>query len=420
MAAFSSPGMLRSLRYRNFRLFASGQSISLIGTWITRLATSWLVYRLTDSAFLLGLVGFCGQIPMLFLGPLAGVYVDRWDRRRVLLWMQALSLVQSALLGVLTLSGLITVWQVLALQLAQGVIGAFETPARQALVVTLLDDPADLSNAIALNSSMFNGSRIVGPAVGGALIALVGEGWCFVLDAISYIPVMWSLLAIRVSRLERPHAGEPVLQQFAVGYRYVTAFAPIRTVLVLIAATSTFGIPHSILMPVMASDVLGGGSDTLGLLMAASGLGALGGALYLASRQTVVGLGRAIAYSTIVYGVMLMAFALSTNTLLSMLLLFVSGVGYMTAIAAANTIIQTLVDEHLRGRVMAFYTMAFLGTMPVGSLAAGVVAEWIHAPATIALGGVACTLTGVWFMSQLPTLRAIVRPIYVERGILVE
>jgi MFS family permease len=417
-AAFSSSSLLRSLRHRNFRLFASGQSISLIGTWVTRVATAWLVYRLTESAFLLGLVGFCSQIPMLLLGPLAGVYIDRWDRQRVLVWTQAASLVQSALLGVLTLSGLITVWQVLLLQLAQGVIGAIETPARQAFVVNMLDDPADLSNAIAINSSMMNGSRVVGPAVAGGLIAIVGEGWCFMLDAVSYLPVIWSLLAIRVVRKEWAHAGEPVFQQLAVGYRYVMSFVPIRTSLVLIAATSIFGIPHFILMPVMASDVLGGGSDTLGLLMATSGLGALGGALYLASRQTVVGLGRAIAYSTLFYGVTLIGFAASRGVALSMLLLLVSGAGYMTAIAAANTLIQTLVDEHLRGRVMAFYTMAFLGTMPVGSLTAGVVANWIGAPSTIALGGVACALTGLWFKSRLPALRAIVRPIYIERGIL--
>jgi MFS family permease len=418
MAVSSPPTLLRSLRHRNFRLFVSGQSISLVGTWVTRLATAWLVYRLTDSAFLLGLVGFCSQIPMLLLGPLAGVYVDRWDRQRVLIWTQALSLVQSALLGILTLTGLITVWQVLVLQLAQGVIGAVETPARQAFVVSMLDDRADLSNAIALNSSMVNGSRIVGPAIAGGLIALVGEGWCFVLDSVSYVPVIWSLLAMRVARREQPLVGEPVLRQLGVAYRYVMSFSPIRTALVLIAATSTFGIPHSVLMPVMASDVLGGGSNTLGLLMAASGLGALGGALYLASRETVVGLGRAIAYSTLLYGVTLVGFAASKDVALSILLLFASGAGYMTAIAAANTLIQTLVDEHLRGRVMAFYTMAFLGTMPVGSLAAGAVADRIGAPATIVLGGIACALTGIWFMSRLPALRKVVRPIYIERGIL--
>jgi MFS family permease len=418
MAALTSPGLLRSLRHRNFRLFVSGQSVSLIGTWITRLATSWLVYRLTDSAFLLGLVGFCSQIPMLFLGPIAGVFVDRWDRHRVLVWTQALSAVQSAILAALTLSGLVTVWQVLVLQLVQGVISAFETPARQAFVVAMLDDPADLSNAIALNSTMVNGSRIIGPAIGGGMIALVGEGWCFALDAVSYVAVIVSLLAMRVTPRELAISSEAIFHQLAVGFRYVRSFAPIRTALCLIAATSIFGIPHSVLMPVMASDVLGGGSYTLGALMAASGLGALAGALYLASRQSVVGLGRAIGFATLAYGASLVAFALSRNLVLSLLLLLLGGAGYMTAIAASNTLIQTLVQEDLRGRVMAFYTMAFLGTMPLGSLASGMVAEQLDAPITIALGGFACFMTGIWFLTRLPSLRAVVRPIYIERGIL--
>jgi MFS family permease len=418
MAAPTSPHLLRSLRHRNYRLFFTGQSVSLIGTWITRLATSWLVYRLTDSAFLLGLVGFCSQIPMLFLGPLAGVFVDRWDRHRVLLWTQALSLVQSATLAVLTLSGLVTVWQVLILQLAQGVISAFETPARQAFMVTMIDDPADLSNAIALNSSMVNGTRIVGPAIGGGLIAAVGEGWCFALDAASYVAVIASLLAMKVAKREVASSAEPVFTQLTIGFQYVKAFAPIRTALILVAATSMFGIPHSILMPVMASDVLGGGAYTLGALMAASGVGALSGALYLASRQTVVGLGRAIGFSTLAYGASLIGFAASRNLFASLVLLLLSGAGFMTAIAASNTLIQTLVQENLRGRVMAFYTMAFLGTMPLGSVASGIIAERLDAPITIALGGVACVVTGAWFMSRLPSLRAVVRPIYIERGIL--
>jgi MFS family permease len=333
-------------------------------------------------------------------------------------WTQALSLIQSALLGVLTLSGSITVWQVLVLQLVQGVISAFETPARQAFVVRMLDDPADLSNAIALNSTMVNGSRIIGPAVGGGLIAAVGEGWCFVIDAVSYLAVLASLMAMRVAKGEVQSTAESAMKQLAVGYRYVKSFTPIRTTLILIAATSIFGIPQSILMPVMASDVLGGAAYTLGALMAASGLGALCGALYLASRSSVVGLGRAIAISTLVYGIMLIAFAASRNVYLSLVLALIGGAGYMTAIAASNTLIQTLVQDNLRGRVMAFYTMAFLGTMPIGSLAAGVVAERLDAPTTIAIGGVMCLATGVWFMGKLPSMRAVVRPIYIERGIL--
>jgi MFS family permease len=418
MAAARSPSLLRSLRHRNYRLFFTGQSVSLIGTWVTLLATSWLVYRLTGSAFLLGLVGFCSQIAMLFLGPIAGVFVDRWDRRRVLVCTQALSALQSATLAVLTLSGIVTVWQVLVLQLVQGVIHAFDTPARQAFVITMLDDRADLSNAIALNSIMVNGSRIVGPAVGGAMVAAVGEGWCFALDAVSYLAVIGSLVAMRLPARDPAPAGEPVVRQLAVGFRYVRSFAPIRTALYLIAAVSVFGIPLTVLMPVMASEVLGGGSYTLGVMIAAFGLGALTGAVYLASRSTVVGLGRAIGVATLLYGASLVAVALSRNFYVSLPLLLLAGSGFMTAIAASNTLIQTLVQEDLRGRVMAFYTMAFLGTMPIGSLAAGIIAEQFGAPATIAGGGVLCFATGIWFFLQLPSLRAVVRPIYIERGIL--
>ena len=267
---------------------------------------------------------------------------------------------------------------------------------------------------------MVNGSRIVGPAVGGGLIAAMGEGWCFALDAASYVAVIASLLAMRVPPSTVPPSRDPVPKQLREGFDYVRSFVPIRTALILIAATSTFGIPHSVLMPVMAADILGGGPYTLGMLMSSAGLGALGGALYLASRHTVVGLGRAIAISTLAFGITLVVFALSRHLPLSMFLLFLSGAGYMTAIAASNTLIQTLVPEHLRGRVMAFYTMAFLGTMPLGSLAAGFVAERIGAPATIALGGLACAATGAWFFTQLPGMRKVVRPIYIERGILTE
>lgn len=416
--ARTSPSLLRSLRHRNFRLFFTGQSVSLIGTWVTLLATSWLVYRLTSSAFLLGLVGFCSQIAMFFLGPIAGVFVDRWDRRRVLICTQALSALQSATLAVLTLSGVVTVWQVLALQLAQGVIHAFDTPARHSFIISMLDDRSDLSNAIALNSIMVNGSRIVGPAVGGALVAAVGEGWCFALDAVSYLAVIGSLVAMRVPRREPAPAGEPITRQIAAGFGYVRSFAPIRTALLLIAAVSMFGVPHSVLMPVIASEVLGGGSYTLGMLIASFGLGALTGAAYLASRSTVVGLGRAIAFSTLLYGSSLVAFAFSRTLYLSMPLLLLAGTGFMTAIAAANTFIQTLVQEDLRGRVMSFYTMAFLGTTPFGSLVAGAVAEQVGAPVTIGGGGILCVLTGIWFWRRLPALRAVVRPIYIERGIL--
>ncbi|MGE3274147.1 MAG: MFS transporter [Vicinamibacterales bacterium] len=410
--------LLRSLRHRNFRLFVAGQSVSLVGTWITRVATGWLVYRLTGSELLLGVVGFAGQIPMLVLSPLAGVLIDRRDRHQVLIWTQVLSVGQSAALAVLTLSGVITVTHVILLQLLQGVINSFDTPARQAFVVQMVEDRADLSNAIALNSTMVNGSRIVGPAIGGAIIAAVGEGWCFFVDAVSYAAVIASLLAMRVPKVNPPEEVVPLREAFRAGFQYISGFLPVRAALTLVAITSVFGMPYVVLMPAVAKEVLGGTANTLGLLMAASGAGAVGGALYLASRTTVVGLGRHMAIGTLVFGSALAAFGLSRDLMLSLALLPAIGAGFMIALAATNTVVQTLVPEELRGRVMAFYATAFLGMAPIGSLLAGVVADRIGTAPTIVGGGICCALAGLWFFRALPELRAIVRPIYIERGIL--
>ncbi|HET9799628.1 MAG TPA: MFS transporter [Gemmatimonadaceae bacterium] len=416
--ARAGPRLTRALSSRNFRLFFGGQSVSLVGTWITRIATSWLVYRLTGSALLLGIVGFCGQIPTLLLAPFAGVLVDRWNRRRILVVTQALSLVQSAALAVLTLAGIITVTDILVLQLAQGVINAFDTPARQAFVSEMVEDRTHLPNAIALNSSMVNASRIIGPSIGGIIIAAVGEGWCFAIDAVSYVAVIASLVAMRLAERETPRRVARMREELAIGYRYVTGFLPVRSALLLLALVSVMGMPYTVLMPAVAGRVLHGGPHTLGFLMTASGAGALGGALYLASRSSVLGLGRAMAVASATFGVGLVAFALSRAMWLSMLVLPVVGAGMMITMASTNTIIQTVVDEDLRGRVMAFYTMAFLGTAPIGSLLAGVLADRIGAPRTILLGGLACIAAGAWFALRLPRLRELVRPIYVERGIL--
>jgi MFS family permease len=412
------PSLVRALRHRNYRLFFAGQSLSLVGTWITRIATSWLVYRLTGSALLLGVVGFCGQIPTLFLAPVAGVFVDRWNRHRVLLVTQLLSTIQSLALAALALAGIITVPQLLVLQIFQGVINAFDTPARQAFVVTMIEDRADLPNAIALNSTMVNASRIVGPSIGGVVIAAVGEGWCFLLDAVSYLAVIASLLAMHVPAQLPRTATTRVAEELRAGLAYVTRFSPIGTVLLLLALVSTMGMPYTVLMPAVAAKVLHGGPHTLGLLMGASGTGAVGGAVYLASRRTVIGLGRVIAIAVAVFGGGLVAFSQSRSLWLSLLLLPLVGAGFMVSLAASNTVVQTLVEEQLRGRVMAFYTMAFLGTAPIGSLLAGLLASRIGESSTIAFGGIACRLGGAWFASRLPHLRALVRPIYIERGIL--
>lgn len=410
--------LTRALRHRNYRLFFGGQSLSLIGTWITRIATSWLVYRLTGSELLLGVVGFCGQIPTLLLAPFAGVLVDRWDRRRILVVTQVLSMLQSLALAGLTFSNKVTVGSVLLLQMVQGLINAFDTPARQAFVVEMVDDRADLANGIALNSSMVNASRIIGPSIGGALIAAVGEGWCFMVDAISYLFVIASLLAMRVVRTQRRRVEARVLSELKTGYRYVMTSPPIRTALFLLAIVSAMGMPYTVLMPVIVSNVMHGGPRTLGVMMTASGVGALAGALYMASRETVVGLGRVSTISTIAFGTGLVAFAFTRSELVAILVLPIVGAGLMMQMAATNTILQTIVEDHLRGRVMAFYTMAFFGSAPIGSLLAGVGADRVGAQWTIAGCGCVCVLAGIWFARQLPALRTLVRPIYVERGVL--
>jgi MFS family permease len=412
--------MLRALAHRNYRLFFSGQGISLIGTWITRLATSWLVYRLTGSAAMLGIVGFAGQIPTFVLAPFAGVWVDRLDRYRVLVVTQVLSMLQSFALAWLALSGTITVMHILLLGAMQGVINAFDTPARQSFVVEMVEDRADLANAIALNSSMVNGARLVGPSVAGVMIALAGEGWCFMVDGVSYLAVIASLLAMHIVRRERAATGTRVLAELRDGFRYAFGFAPIRSLLLLLALISLMGMPYTVLMPLMAARVLHGGPHTLGFLMGATGVGALCGAVYLASRRSVLGLGRIIPMAAGLFGAGLISFSFSRNVLLSLALMVVTGSGFMVQMASSNTVIQTIVRDELRGRVMSFYTMAFMGTAPFGSLLAGVLAARIGAPHTILVGGVACILGGLVFARTLPRLRELVLPIYVARGILPE
>ena len=411
-------GVFRALRYRNYRLFFSGQTVSLVGTWITRVATSWLVYRLTGSVLLLGLVGFAGQIPTLILAPFAGVLVDRWNRHRILVVTQVLSMLQSFALAGLSLAGIITVTDVLLLQAAQGIINAFDTPARQSFVVEMVEDRADLPNAIALNSSMVNLSRVIGPSIGGVIIAAVGEGWCFAIDGISYIAVIASLLGMRVERRAATAHVVKMREALVDGFRYVTRFPPVRSALLLLALVSTMGMPYTVLMPAIARNVLHGDSHTLGFLMTASGLGALAGAVYLASRRSVIGLGRLIAMAACTFGVGLVLFSLSRSLTLSLIVLPIAGGGMMVTMAATNTVLQTIVEERLRGRVMSFYAMAFLGTAPIGSLISGVIADRVGPTATVTIGGVACILGGIWFAVGLPKFRAHIRPIYVERGII--
>jgi MFS family permease len=411
---------LRALSHRNYRLFFAGQTVSLIGTWLTRIATSWLVYRLTGSAALLGLIGFCGLVPTFVLAPIAGVFVDRHSRHRVIVVTQVLSMLQSFALASLALGGVITVAEIAALQLVQGAINAFDTPARQAFVVEMVEDRADLPNAIALNSSMFNGARLLGPSIGGVLIALIGEGGCFLLDGISYGAVIASLLAMKIRPFAPAGGRKHVLHELREGFRYAAGSRPIRAMLVLLSIVSLVGMPYTVLMPVMASVRLQGGAHTLGFLMAAVGLGALGGAVRLATRRTVLGLGRTIVMMAATFGVTLALFAASRTLWLSLPLLVVVGFSMMLQTAATNTILQTILEERMRGRVMAFYTMAVMGTAPFGALIAGALADRVGAPWTIASGGVLCALASAWFAAQLPALRRELRPIYQKLGILPE
>ena len=409
----------RALRHRNYRLFFGGQSVSLIGTWMTRIATSWLVYRLTHSALLLGLVGFAGQIPTFLLAPFAGVWVDRWNRHRVLVITQALAMIQSFALAGLTLAHRITVWDVIWLGAFQGLINAFDMPARQAFVVEMVEDRADLGNAIALNSSMVNMARLIGPSLAGIIIAAVGEGYCFLIDGISYIAVIVSLLAMRIK--SEPHrARGDVWRELRDGWVYVSHSVAIRSILLLLALVSLVGMPYTVLMPIFAGKILHGGPHTLGFLMGASGVGALVGAFRLAARQSVLGLGRLVGFSAAVFGAGLIAFSQSHWMWLSLALMFFVGYGMMQQMAASNTILQTIVDQDKRGRVMSYYTMSFVGMAPFGSLLAGTVANKIQAPATLLISGLICVLGAGWYFAHLGTIRAAIRPIYVQLGIIPE
>jgi MFS family permease len=407
----------RALRHRNFRLFFGGQSISLIGTWMTRVATSWLVYRLTKSPLLLGTVGFAGQIPTFVLAPIAGVIVDRIDRRKVLVWTQTLAMVQSLALAFLTLSRRITIPEVLALSVMQGIINAFDMPGRQSFMVKMVEDRADLSNAIAINSSMVNTARLVGPSLAGLLIAATNEGWCFLVDGVSYTAVIASLLMMRVPAVAEQRESYSMLAQLREGWTYVASSVPIRTILLLFALLSLMGWPFMVLMPVFAGQILHGGPHTLGFLMGAVGVGSLLSALSLVMRRSVRGLTKMIPIAAAIFGVGLICFGLSSSIWLSMPLMFVTGFGMMQGLTTSNTIIQTLVDEEMRGRVMSYYTMAFVGMAPFGSLLAGSLANAIGAPRTIIVSGAACIAGALWFWSRLPAVRKEMRPIYERLGI---
>jgi MFS family permease len=410
--------LMRALRSRNYRLFFAGQAISLVGTWMTRVATSWLVYRLTNSAFLLGFTSFAGQLPIFFLSPIAGVLVDRWNRHTTLVITQVLSMVQSFALAALALTGAITVRDVILLALFQGLINTVDMPARQAFLVEMIERPEDLANAIALNSSMVNGARLAGPAIAGLIIGAVGEGYCFLIDGFSYIAVIASLLAMRLGPSVPRREQTRLSTELSEGWRYVRDSPPIRAALLLLALISLVGMPYTVLMPIFAGPILHGGANTLGFLMSAAGLGALAGALSLAMRPSVLGLGRVIVWSAGIFGAGLIGFALSRSEWLSLIFVAAAGFGMMRHMAATNTILQTIVEPNKRGRVMSYYSLAIQGIAPFGSLAAGAMAARAGAPLTLVTGGILCLAGAVAFARKLPRLRLAIRPIYAELGIL--
>ena len=412
--------IFRALSHRNYRLFFGGQGISLIGTWMQQIAMSWLAYRLTGSALLLGVVGFTSRIPTFLLASLAGVLADRWNRHRILVITQTLSMIQAMILAILVLTETVAVWHIISLSLLLGLINALDIPARQSFVVDMIEKREDLGNAIALNSSIVNGARLIGPSVAGVLIATLGEGMCFLLNGLSFIAVIMALLAMKIAPKQREMPSSQVFQGLKEGFSYAFGFAPIRSVLLLLALVSLMGMPYTVLMPIFAEKILHGGPQALGFLMGATGVGAMAGSIYLASRKSVLGLGKIIVISANLFGIGLIAFSLSRLFWLSLLFMLLTGFGMMVQMASSNTVLQTIVEEDKRGRVMSFYTMAFMGMVPFGSLLAGGLANKIGAPNTVMMGGVACILGSAMFAKKLPSLRKIAHPIYVEKGIVSE
>jgi MFS family permease len=382
---------------------------------MTRVATTWLVYRLTHSAFLLGVVSFAGQVVSLAIGPVAGVWVERLDRRSLLVWTQALGAVQSLALAALTLTGVINLAEIIALSIMQGLINAFDMPGRQSFMVQMVEDRTDLGNAIAINSSMANGARLIGPAIAGIVIGAVGEGWCFFIDGISYFAVIWSLLAMRVTSWagRRPFSGG-VLAQVREGWAYVRTFRPIRAILLLFVLTSLVGTPYSVLLPIFAAQVLHGGASTLAWLTTATGVGALISAFSLAARRSVLGLPRMLRVAAAILGGALILFGLSETLWWSLALMVLVGFGLMQGASASNTIIQSLVPEDKRARTMSYYTMAYFGAAPFGALFAGTLASWIGAPLTVALTGVCCLAGALWFSLELPKIETAMHPADVQ------
>ena len=409
--------IFRAFQYRNYRLFFFGQSVSLIGTWTQQVALSWLVYRLTGSTLLLGVVAFSNQIPTLFLGPFAGIVADRFNRKQLLLWTQGLSMVQALVLAALVLAGAIEPWHIVALSVVIGTVNAFDIPIRQSFVIEMVERREDLGNAIALNSAMFNSARFIGPMVAGIMISTVGEGVCFLINGISYVAVLAALQAIRVAKKEHRRQNGPLWGEFREAIDYARNFKPIIAILALLSVFSIAGAPYMVLMPAFAKDVLHGGAHTFGFLMSAAGIGALSATMYLASRKNAHGLIKVIPAAAGAFALAVAAFALSRSFTLCVFFLFTAGFSMMTQIASSNTIIQTIVDEDKRGRIMSLYAMSFMGVMPFGSLVAGSIAGKIGVQNTLLLGAGCCIGGALIFASKLTMLCKLLRPVLADMQI---
>jgi len=398
------PATLRALQYRNFQLFFSGQLISLIGTWMQNVAQAWLVYRLTGSSVLLGAIGFASQIPIFLMSPAGGIVADRYSRHRVVIGTQTASMLLAFALAALTLTSRVQIWHIFVLSALLGVVNAFDIPARQSFIVEMVGK-TDLMNAIALNSSMFNASRVLGPAVAGILVASIGEGWCFFANGVSYIAVIVGLLLMKVPRQQEAHPPGSPISHIVEGFRFVTGNAPIHALLILLGVVSLAGTPYAVLMPIFADRVLHGGADTLGWLMGATGVGALAGALLLASRQSLDGLARWVAVAGVGFGIGLTIFSFSHTFWLSIGILVLMGFALMIQMGSSNTLIQSMVPDRLRGRVMAVYSMMLMGMAPMGALMAGAAANRLGAQWTVAVGGMTCALAAAIFWGRIPRLR---------------
>ena len=406
---------LRALRHRNFQLFFGGQLISLIGTWMQNIAQDWLVYRLTGSSLLLGTVAFVNQIPIFLLAPVAGIVADRWNRHRIVIATQATSMVLALTLAALTLTGRIRIWEIMVLASLLGVVNAFDIPARQAFLIDMVGRD-DLLNAIALNSSMFNGARIIGPAIAGILVASVGEGWCFFGNGLSYIAVITGLLLMRLTKQRDLQKEGSPLENMIEGFRFARHTAPVRALLLLIGFVSFAAMPYTVLMPIFAGRVLHGGAGQYSMLMGTTGIGALIGALTLASKTGVSGLGKWVWMAATGFGSSLILFSLSRHLWLSLVLLVPTGFGMMVQMGATNTLLQVMVPDRLRGRVMSLYSMMFIGMGPIGAFVGGVVAGKIGAPWTVAIGGITCLVGGAVFARRLPAMRGVARQLILAQG----